>query len=430
VAAVSVFDAFDDDALEAADDELPAGEVTRHGKHGHGKIAKRDQPQKVWHWWARRASSLGAPLDDLFKVHQWQMRLLALGYVRHPDLLALAGSLPDITAGVPRGWRPDLGSDTEAREKEWQKSLSPYKRDLERINQTALDRMGATAKANRGTALHGYHERLINGDTSLHAPSDIAAGLERLGDLLRNFTIHTAEQFVVFEDAEPPEGQCRIPSCGTFDWLCSPLPGQIMFAPDGTVITAAARLIGDTKSGDQDVQKPSYLCQPVPYVRGLPYDHALNEERRAAGDNGLRDWPDEIRPNQRWALIAHVPLSRLDDAGLYWVDVDRGEHWARAAQTLREMTREASRTAKKHFYAADGPIPDVEQVEPAPLNSAAAEPVALATVTSLPVEKLLAECKRLEDIDAVYLANRSRWSAELGVAAREQAEKIERGGTG
>jgi hypothetical protein len=168
----------------------------------------------------------------------------------------------------------------------------------------------------------------------------------------------------------------------------------------------------------------------VPYVRGLPYDHTLNEERRAAGDNGLRDWPDEIRPNQRWALIAHVPLSRLDDAGLYWVDVDRGEHWARAAQTLREMTREASRTAKKHFYAADGPIPDVEQVEPAPLNSAAAEPVALATVTSLPVEKLLAECKRLEDIDAVYLANRSRWSAELGVAAREQAEKIERGGTG
>jgi hypothetical protein len=274
---------------------------------------------------------------------------------------------------------------------------------------------------------------LLNGEDLLHVPSDIAAGLEVLQHLLRNFKIHAAEQFVVWDDPDPPEGQCRIPACGTYDNLISPLPGHVLFAPNGDILTAEDRIIDDSKTGDQGVQKPSYLCQPPPYVRGQPYDHTLTEARRAEGDNGLRDWPDGVRPNQRWALIAHVPLSRLDDAGLYWVDVDQGEHWARAAETLRQMTREASRTAKKHFYAADGPVPDLglERAEPAPISHAAAEPVSLASVTSLPVEKLLAECKRIEDIDAVYLANRARWVPEVhGVAAREQAEKIQRGTAG
>jgi hypothetical protein len=421
---VSVFDAFDDDALEAADDELPAGEVTRHGMKGHGKIAKRDQPQKVWHWWARRASSLGEPLDALYKVHQWQKRLLAKAYAKHSDLLDLVGSVPDCD-NIPTPKCPP-GTDPDEWEKKFHATLSPHRRRLEQVNETALDREGATKKANRGTAFHGFHDRLVTGDAVHYASPEIRAGLEVLEHLLRYFQIHATETFTVFEDLNPPAGQKRIPSCGTFDWYTSPKPGYLLFAPDGEILTCKDRLIGDTKSGDQDIQKPSYETQPVPYVRGQPYDYTLTEARRKDGENGFLSWMDDIAPNQYWALIAHVPLSRVEDAGLYWGDVTQGERWARAAEAMRALCSEAQRTAKKNFYVCDGPVPDPDYI-PEPVELIKAEPVALATVTSLPVEKLLAECKRLEDIDAVYLANRSRWSAELGVAAREQAEKIERG---
>ena len=421
---MGVFDSYDDDRLESADDELPTGEVTRHGKHGFGKIAKRDQPQpeRSWHWWARRASSLGDPLDNLYQVHRWEKRLLALAYARHPDLLALVGSVPDILAPCP----PDRDEDA------WTKHLAQFKREIEKVNDTALDRVGANTRSNLGSALHQYDQRRLAGEDLAFVPPLMRAGLDRLADIRAGLTVHAAEQFVVFEDVDPPAGRPRIPSCGTYDNLVSPKPGMIMFAPDGTVITSADRMVDDTKSGNHDPRKPSYLCQPVPYVRGTPYDFTLTAQRRADGDNGLRDWPDGVRPHQRWALIAHVPLDSLDDAGLLWVDVEQGEHWARAAQTLRELTSEAQRTAKKAFHAAHPPVPDpdtelVESPEPLelPTPAVAAEPVALATVTAIPLDRKIALCGSVSDLDALYAANAAAWTEQLAGLARHRWRELQ-----
>jgi hypothetical protein len=360
------------DDPERIDDEIPAG-IRRHGSWGHAQIWQRDNPMK--HFWARRASSIGESLDPIFAIRNWELRAAGQAIARNLDLLQMMQAFPPLIQDP----RPD-----ETRE-QFEDRMRPIKREADGVIELALDRNGATRKANRGTALHRAWQTRMQGDPlPPQMDGSLVAGLEKMDDLMRGLDIHEIELFTAWEDLNPPQPEQRCRSCGTLDSVWSLRHGWQMVLPNGEFVVPGHRRCGDLKSGDNDIRKPGYSTQPVPYVYGDPFDWTVTAEQRRAGDGGWRPWAEAEQLQKDYALIIHVPLDpdHLQDSALWWVDLEKSMRFVRMAQTVRSIWNTVQVATGEHFCTATLEIdPAMADEVNAALSSDAAEETLAAAET-------------------------------------------------
>lgn len=144
---------------------------------------------------------------------------------------------------------------------------------------------------------------------------------------------------------------------------------------------------------------PTYACQQAVYAYGRPYSHR----------DGRYEWPlwhrdgREGPPSRNWALILHVPIESVADAGLHWVDLQEGYELAELARTVR-----AQRGRKDLFYPAEPP----REARPAAIDAAG----------------LVALIRNAVDYDmltALYEQHTDVWTDECGAAADERAGRLD-----
>jgi hypothetical protein len=203
-----------------------------------------------------RASALSSYIEDTAYIHKWQMRYLAKGMARRPDLCELAAVEPYST-----GLRnPVFGPE---------KTQSG--RRLDAIIERALDSVGILEKADRGTAIHATTE----------------PGADFVPEHLRsaNESFHEANRVngVRILDTERFTANDITMSAGTFDHLVE-IPGV-----DGL----EGCVIGDKKTGDYSPHE--WAIQLSTYARGEPYN-TDTDERHA--------WPMPI--NLDYAIVWQI----------------------------------------------------------------------------------------------------------------------------
>jgi hypothetical protein len=239
-----------------------------------------------------RASTLGSTLEDQTNLGEWKKRVVAYGLARRRDLILAAASIAT--------W--DGPTD---------------KRALADIAEQAMQHAEAGAAATIGTALHALTERIDRGEPIPDVGEDRHA-LNAYTDLMRHFTVHAIESFVVCDTHEV---------AGTFDRLVS--PKAEMTAPDGTVIGPDDTVVSDIKTAATNAFFGlKFACQIAEYAHGVPYHPA----------EGRQPWPGGRAPNPSWGLIVHVP-SGGSTADLHWVDLRAGAQLSDLAITVREWRK-------------------------------------------------------------------------------------------
>lgn len=274
-----------------------------------------------------RASTLGKALDSAYALQQWGERVIVFGMSRAPYLVQAAQAV------LSYGERPDILDDAQRKLAE--------RRDreaLQEIAERAKQIAAGDKAAMRGTALHKLSEHLDAGHDLSYLDAQTAAALHTYRRLIGQLAIIGTEQFVVAD---------HLGAAGTYDRLVeltgdTPVTG---FGEHGERVVvdrlpAGTRVILDLKTNRSASRFGAvYAVQQYVYASGTPYTAAA----------GRGEWPDGIRPSQRWALILHVPAEDLDAAGFYWVDLEVGRRLAALAVDVRE----AQRTAKLAFARAD-----------------------------------------------------------------------------
>lgn len=222
-----------------------------------------------------RCSTFAQTLSDAGGLVKYVARLTALGMARSVDLCQMAAPLE---YGMP---------------------------ELDEIIETAQDRAGGSAKANRGTALHTATNPAVN---RALVPAEVEADAEAYRTAIREagLAIVATERFVVNDDLKV---------AGTFDNLLgSPLV-------DWTAIS-------DKKTGK--LHPLDVAIQLATYAGGFFY------ELDGDGDPVRSPLPNV---SQEFGVLAHVPAgeARCD---LYRVDLERGRAYARLALQIRAARRD------------------------------------------------------------------------------------------
>lgn len=348
--------------LEVVDvPEVPV-EIPRHKGNGNPKIRLGSTPKFRFY---SRASNYGKAIEDEHGLTQWKLRAVMFGATRNPALIARGQALEAFEDKAD----PDRH---KALREEWNTLAGE-----------AIDRARTADRAIRGTALHTLSERADRGDDLSYLDPVTAAVLEQWRRIMSLFVIHGTEAFVV-DDVHGV--------AGTYDRLVS--PREVLYGPDGEVrLTPDDRVILDLKTGSTTKYwAAAYCVQQAVYATGTPYVH-VDEDTAAQGDTGRRPWPGGIAPHQRWALIPHIPLESPQDAGLMWVNLERGRELldlaatVKAAQKYRDLFEE---------YTLPGP----------------------ATVGPSLEERLdelvgrLASAPDMATVDALYVEHAGIWTAD------------------
>ena len=140
------------------------------------------------------ASGLASAIADERHIHRWEMRYLAKGMGRSPDLCVLAAAEPYSTG---------LTNPTVGRAK------SASGRALDAIIERALDRVGIHEKADYGTAVHAWTEPGNEEPVIPAAVDDVQSfkdAIERNGIRIIATEVFTAND--------------TVRAAGTFDHLC------------------------------------------------------------------------------------------------------------------------------------------------------------------------------------------------------------------
>jgi hypothetical protein len=221
-----------------------------------------------------RVSTICKTLEDTYRLELWGLRTAAIGFTKKPDLLARVAAC-----------RPD-DRDT-----------------LDKMCEKAKEAAGSDEKANLGTALHEFAERVNLGE-EVEIPEPYAADIAAYQATLSSHGVEIVPGMVELTVVLP-----ELVVAGTFDRI---------------VDFGSKPKICDIKTGDI-----RYKAQHIS-MQGALYAHAAT----------LYDWTTEThRPmpdvDQDVMLLVHLPVgeARCD---LYWVDIAAGweavEHamWARA----------------------------------------------------------------------------------------------------
>ena len=227
-----------------------------------------------------RVTTVADTLDDRFHLERWQQRNVALGLAKRPDLLALA-----------------------------QSSTADDKETLNRVCKEAIDAVAAGARANTGTALHRWMERVDAGE-EFDIPPPHHADVRAYRECLDAHGI----------EINP-------------EWLeviavCSSLPEPVAGTIDRIVGWRDRLVIGDVKSGrSMDFAWRKTAQQLAIYSRA---DHLYDTETEQ-----LRPMPEVDRDH---AIVFHVPAGTATCTP-YLVDLNAGWQAAQTACWVRQWRK-------------------------------------------------------------------------------------------
>jgi hypothetical protein len=226
-----------------------------------------------------RATTWAKTVSDLFALHGWEKRMVALGFAQRPDLLLRVAAVAD----------PDS---------------STGKAELDRLVERAKEHAKAGARANLGTALHAFAESLDVGRTLPQIPPpydrDISAYRKAMAavEVSRNYI----ERICVIRD---------LGVAGTLDRVVRFKQGRLP-------------LIGDVKTGS-DLK---YSWNEIVIQLAL-YAHA-----DTIYDPITREHHPMLEVNQEQALVVHLPAGE-GRCTLYLVDIAAGWEMARLCGVVR-----------------------------------------------------------------------------------------------
>lgn len=247
------------------------------------------------------ASSLALYIANSFGLNLWKQRMTARAIAENEDLAAIVAGLR---------WTGVKAED---------KITNAL---LDEVILRGMDRVGATVRANIGTAMHLYTDP---GERQGPVP-------ERFRDDVQAYEVR-AEQFaLVIKHVERSVVNDAIRGAGTYDYVA-----RLGVRPDlGWMMT-------DKKTGE--IQPFSFAVQSAVYVNGQHYDKET-DERSPIG---------EI--NKRWGLIIHIPQGKAE-CDYYLIDLEEGWKYAQIAADARD----AQQMSAAHFMsklsipAADGVV--------------------------------------------------------------------------
>lgn len=258
-----------------------------------------------------RASTLSKVLESDYAIQESKRRKIVFGMSRSPELVLKAAALRTVT------------EDED-------------KKELGGIAEAALEVAKAGAAAIRGTAIHKLSERHDAGENLSYLPSYVLEALSVYRQFMSQLRIIASETFVVCDD---------LLAAGTFDRVVELLHDTEVryLGADGSeqvdVLVAGTRLVLDLKTNKTaDYFGPTYCSQQAVYGYSVPY----------TANRGRGEWPDGVAPSTAWALILHIPIDSLADAGFHWVDLKLGYQLGELANTMREQAKR-----KDLFWPAD-----------------------------------------------------------------------------
>lgn len=258
-----------------------------------------------------RASTLSKVLESDYAIQESKRRKIVFGMSRSPELVLKAAALRTVT------------EDED-------------KKELGGIAEAALEVAKAGAAAIRGTAIHKLSERHDAGEDLSYLPSYVLEALSVYRQFMSQLRIIASETFVVCDD---------LGAAGTFDRVVELLHDTEVryLGADGSeqvdVLVAGTRLVLDLKTNKTaDYFGPTYCSQQAVYGYSVPY----------TANRGRGEWPDGVAPSTAWALILHIPIDSLADAGFHWVDLKLGYQLGELANTMREQVKR-----KDLFWPAD-----------------------------------------------------------------------------
>lgn len=166
-----------------------------------------------------RATTFVGALEDRYNLGRWEMRMVALGLAKRPDLVLAAASLtPD-----------DKG-------------------ELDKVADAAKEAAGSSHSATIGTALHKLTERLDRGGEVVDIPAAYAQDIS------------------AYQDAMAPLKVCEVERFTVLDSL------RIGGTPDLIVEYDGVRYIADKKTGSVDYGQLKIAMQLAVYSRSMLYD--------------------------------------------------------------------------------------------------------------------------------------------------------------
>ncbi len=247
-----------------------------------------------------RATTWAKSCSDTFGLTKWELRMVAVGLARRPDLLTQAATVTDPD-------NPDA------------------KKLLNSITDDAKEAAGASVRRNLGTALHSFTEQIDAG----HEPTipdahraDLDAYRARLTEA--GITIHP----------EWIERICLVPGlgvAGTFDRLVT-LDGKLMVA--------------DLKTGRDVV---SYGMGEIAIQLAI-YANAATVWDQVTGEHS--PMPDV---NRERALVIHLPVGEAR-CELHLVDIAAGWDMAQVCGTVRDWRKRRDLSTPWSTFAAKATV--------------------------------------------------------------------------
>jgi hypothetical protein len=248
-------------------------------RDGHGRYKIPDPVTGEERTWIR-ATTWAKTVADVFALHGWEKRMVALGLAQRPDLLLRVAAVadPDTTQG---------------------------KHHLDRLVEQAREHAKAGARANLGTALHAFTEACDLGRPLPQIPPPFD----------RDIAAYRAAMTAVEVSRNYVEKVCVVRELGVAGTM------------DRVVRFQHSRLpvIGDVKSG-ADLKRSwnEIAIQLALYAHAdTIYDPRTGRHHRM------------IEVNQEQALVAHLPAGE-GRCTLYLVNIAAGWEMARLCGVVRD----------------------------------------------------------------------------------------------
>jgi len=317
-----------------------------------------------------RASTLGKALEDVFRIHRSDLRRVVFALSRRPDYVLRAGA---------------VAGQEDRKDKD----------ELTEVAELAREYAGGNSGATRGTAMHKLSERVDAGEDLSYLSEQELDALRRYRELMASVRVVATECFVVNDGLQ---------AAGTFDRVVELLRDTEVWVPDengdmqlAAVLPAGSRIGIDLKTNEDAKYFGAVYSvqQAVYFVDSCPYSAA---EGRGA-------WPDGIAPSSEWALILHLPVGSIADAGFYWVNLRTGAELARHAVVTRAMQKRDDL-----FYPAE--------LAPPAVGTTSAQVVKVG---------LMAQIRQAADeaaIGALNDANEDIWDEDCNRMARARVREL------
>lgn len=269
------------DAVNNLLNNMPEDDGIQRDQYGRYVLADPTTGEiKSW----TRATTLSSLLDDTKALDTWKARNLAFGIGRREDLFALAASV-----GTP--------------------SESEDKKVLDTVIGSAREAAAEDAKANLGTALHGFTQRHDLGEKGVEVPEAWADDVKAYLQAFKHFGMWPHEQFVEKVLIIP-----ELESAGTVDRL---LMCDVWDVPR----------ISDLKTGRVDGKGRAFAVQLAIYANASHWY-----------DPKTKTYHEMPKVDLQKGMVIHLPVEQ-GRCDMYEVDIVAGWEAARLAYDVHKWRK-------------------------------------------------------------------------------------------